>query len=201
MIHGSLIAIFAHYISELPELQQVVGEDNANTFIEEPTEGNLKECFSTMMNAPKEKIESALNDLMTRFSEMGVLFSFLIHLTFSSLLLSLTHPSVAPISHNLDIISSFFFFFLFLLSDAAKGNELLQDLFTTLHDKYPGDVGCFSIYLLNYLTLQPGQAMFLGPNIIHAYLFGGKWEHCFLGNEKCLVCLCMYKDRCCVHSH
>ncbi|XP_050719999.1 mannose-6-phosphate isomerase-like [Eriocheir sinensis] len=114
------------HLRELPELQQVVGEDNANTFIEEPTEGNLKECFSAMMNAPKEKIESALNDLITRFSEM----------------------------------------------DAAKGSELLQDLFMTLHDKYPGDVGCFSIYLLNYLTLQPGQAMFLGPNVIHAYLFG-----------------------------
>lgn len=45
----------------------------------------------------------------------------------------------------------------------------------TLHEKYPGDVGCFSIYLLNYLTLQPGEAMFLGPNVIHAYLQGGKY--------------------------
>ncbi|MPC35388.1 Mannose-6-phosphate isomerase [Portunus trituberculatus] len=115
------------HLTELPELQQVVGEENAKTFIEEPTEANLKSCFSTMMNAPKENIESALSDLLTRLAEM----------------------------------------------DSAKGDELLRDLFTTLHEKYPGDVGCFSIYLLNYLTLQPGQAMFLGPNIIHAYLFGG----------------------------
>ncbi|KAG7177073.1 mannose-6-phosphate isomerase-like [Homarus americanus] len=56
--------------------------------------------------------------------------------------------------------------------DASKGGELLHDLFLTLHEKYPGDVGCFSIYLLNYLTLQPGEAMFLGPNVIHAYLLG-----------------------------
>lgn len=71
--------ILLHCISELPELQQVVGEDAANTFIEEPTEGNLKECFSAMMNAPKEKIEAALNDLVARFSEMGVLLKLLTH--------------------------------------------------------------------------------------------------------------------------
>ncbi|XP_066941612.1 mannose-6-phosphate isomerase [Macrobrachium rosenbergii] len=56
--------------------------------------------------------------------------------------------------------------------DSSKGDELLRDLFLTLHEKYPGDVGCFSIYLLNYFTLQPGEAMFLGPNVIHAYLYG-----------------------------
>lgn len=114
------------HLRDLPELQQVVGEEAASAFIEEPTEANLKTCFSAMMNAPKDSIESALSDLLARLSEM----------------------------------------------DSAKGSELLRDLFMTLHDKYPGDVGCFSIYLLNYLTLQPGQAMFLGPNIIHAYLSG-----------------------------
>ncbi|XP_068226659.1 mannose-6-phosphate isomerase [Palaemon carinicauda] len=56
--------------------------------------------------------------------------------------------------------------------DSTKGAELLRDLFLTLHEKYPGDVGCFSIYLLNCFTLQPGEAMFLGPNVIHAYLYG-----------------------------
>lgn len=57
----------------------MVGDDAANHFIEEPSEEHLKECFSAMMNAPKEKIESALNDLVTRFSEMGVLFKLLNH--------------------------------------------------------------------------------------------------------------------------
>lgn len=56
-----------------------MGEDTANTFIEDPTEGNLKECFSAMMNAPKEKIESALSELQARFSEMGMSLKFLNH--------------------------------------------------------------------------------------------------------------------------
>lgn len=49
-----------------------MGEEAANTFIEEPTEENLKTCFSAMMNSPKDSIESALSDLLARLSEMGV---------------------------------------------------------------------------------------------------------------------------------
>ncbi|XP_026222165.1 mannose-6-phosphate isomerase [Anabas testudineus] len=46
------------------------------------------------------------------------------------------------------------------------------DLLLRLHSQYPGDIGCFSIYFLNYVVLDPGQAMFLGANEPHAYLYG-----------------------------
>jgi len=67
---------------------------------------------------------------------------------------------------------------------AGKVNQLRQriqessspqkqwSLFLTLSEQYPGDVGCFSVFLLNVMRLQPGQAMFLGPNVPHAYLSG-----------------------------
>jgi len=45
-------------------------------------------------------------------------------------------------------------------------------LFQRLHGQYPGDVGCFVIYFLNVLKLVPGESMFLGPNVPHAYLAG-----------------------------
>lgn len=51
---------------------------------------------------------------------------------------------------------------------ADQNAALLQ----TLHLTYPGDVGCFSIYFLNHLVLQPGEAMYLGTNEPHAYLHG-----------------------------
>lgn len=38
--------------------------------------------------------------------------------------------------------------------------------------RYPDDGGCFCAYFLNVVTLQPGEAMFLGPNEPHAYLAG-----------------------------
>lgn len=48
-----------------------------------------------------------------------------------------------------------------------------SELLFRLNSQFPGDVGCFCIYFLNHIVLQPGQAMFLGPNLPHAYLAGG----------------------------
>lgn len=42
-----------------------------------------------------------------------------------------------------------------------------------IHDDFPGDVGVFCIFLLNYVCLDPGQAMFMPANEPHAYLLGG----------------------------
>ena len=41
-----------------------------------------------------------------------------------------------------------------------------------LHEQYPGDVGVFCAYLLNYKQLAPGEALYLGANEPHAYLAG-----------------------------
>lgn len=57
------------------------------------------------------------------------------------------------------------------IQDRNSKSEL-DDLFLTLLSQYPGDVGCFVIYLVNYIKLNPGESLFLGPNIIHAYLEG-----------------------------
>ncbi|XP_018397217.1 PREDICTED: mannose-6-phosphate isomerase isoform X2 [Cyphomyrmex costatus] len=46
------------------------------------------------------------------------------------------------------------------------------DLLERLHNDYPGDVGCFTIYLFNYVTMLPGEAIYIGPNVPHAYLSG-----------------------------
>ena len=41
-----------------------------------------------------------------------------------------------------------------------------------LHQQYPGDVGVFCVYLLNYARLKPGEALFLAANEPHAYISG-----------------------------
>ena len=38
--------------------------------------------------------------------------------------------------------------------------------------EYPGDVGALSSYLLNRVTLLPGEALFMGDGEVHAYLKG-----------------------------
>jgi len=51
---------------------------------------------------------------------------------------------------------------------------LLEKLFNRLDSWFPNDVGCFCIYLLNYIQLSPGQAIYLGANEPHAYIYGGQ---------------------------
>ena len=48
----------------------------------------------------------------------------------------------------------------------------IRDLLLRLNSQFPGDVGCFCIYFMNHIILKPGQAMFLAPNLPHAYLDG-----------------------------
>lgn len=44
--------------------------------------------------------------------------------------------------------------------------------FKELNDRYPGDVGALASLLLNYIELEPGEALFLGAGRLHAYVSG-----------------------------
>ncbi|EOD54329.1 mannose-6-phosphate isomerase, class I [Aeromonas molluscorum] len=60
-----------------------------------------------------------------------------------------------------------------LLAFAANHqDEETFALVTSLSVQYPGDVGLFSPLLLNVVTLQPGEAMFLDACTPHAYVRG-----------------------------
>lgn len=50
------------------------------------------------------------------------------------------------------------------------------DLLLKLDSEFPGDRGCFAIYFLNVVHLEPGEAMFLEANLPHAYLSGDCME-------------------------
>lgn len=60
------------------------------------------------------------------------------------------------------------------LSKSEHSSTDLKNLIVRLNSQFPGDVGCFCIYFMNHIILKPGQAMFLAPNLPHAYLDGGK---------------------------
>ncbi|WP_342058225.1 mannose-6-phosphate isomerase, class I [Aeromonas sp. OTU364] len=55
---------------------------------------------------------------------------------------------------------------------AAHQDEETFALITALAAQYPGDVGLLSPLLLNVVTLQPGQAMYLDACTPHAYVRG-----------------------------
>ncbi|XP_017780883.1 PREDICTED: mannose-6-phosphate isomerase [Nicrophorus vespilloides] len=73
---------------------------------------------------------------------------------------------------NPDDVSSQLHVLLDTYKKQCKKKDELLDLILSLALDFPGDVGCFSPYFLNVISLKPGQAIFLGPNIPHAYISG-----------------------------
>ena len=57
---------------------------------------------------------------------------------------------------------------------ANEDGKELADLVVRLNEQFPGDIGLFVLFFLNYIKLNPEEAMFLHADDIHAYLSGGK---------------------------
>ena len=66
-----------------------------------------------------------------------------------------------------------------LLIDRAKNDGEFGDsrdlaqLLVELDLQFPQDVGLFCAFFLNYVKLNPGEAMFLRARDVHAYISGG----------------------------
>ncbi|ORY20727.1 mannose-6-phosphate isomerase [Neocallimastix californiae] len=48
----------------------------------------------------------------------------------------------------------------------------LDEVLIRIEKQYPGDVGIFSIFLLNFVSLKPGEGLYLAANEPHAYVSG-----------------------------
>ncbi|KAJ6581109.1 mannos-6-phosphate isomerase [Mycena capillaripes] len=57
----------------------------------------------------------------------------------------------------------------------AESQDIV-DLVIRLDSQFPGDIGIFCAFLLNYVHLKPGQAIFLGAGEPHAYISGDIME-------------------------
>jgi mannose-6-phosphate isomerase len=58
-------------------------------------------------------------------------------------------------------------------SHPTQDDDIAQ-LVLKLNEQFPGDIGIFCCFVLNYIRLDPGQAIFLGAGEPHAYIYGGK---------------------------
>jgi mannose-6-phosphate isomerase len=54
----------------------------------------------------------------------------------------------------------------------STSGSTLSSLVQRLNSQFPNDIGLFVFFFLNYVTLSPGEAMFLKADDIHAYLSG-----------------------------
>ncbi|KAM5368451.1 hypothetical protein ACJZ2D_009521 [Fusarium nematophilum] len=55
---------------------------------------------------------------------------------------------------------------------ASTPGEKLASLVKRLHGEFGDDIGLFVLFFLNFVTLEPGEALFLVADDIHAYISG-----------------------------
>ena len=60
-------------------------------------------------------------------------------------------------------------------STPTPGSKAFAELLPRLNGQFPNDIGLFVVFFLNYVELQPGEAMFLQADDIHAYISGGTY--------------------------
>lgn len=142
------LAEIAHFLSAVPALRQLVGEDEAKAFIatvrgqetddsSESTTQNkraLQSAFAALMKSEPQAIAAASKSLVADAETKGAEFA---------------DGGVESTS-----------------------GAVLAELVTRLNTQFPEDVGLFVLFFLNYVQLSPGEAMFLKADDIHAYVSG-----------------------------
>ncbi|EIW74209.1 mannose-6-phosphate isomerase [Coniophora puteana RWD-64-598 SS2] len=58
----------------------------------------------------------------------------------------------------------------------GAGLDNVRELVLRLNEQFPGDIGVFCVFVLNYVTMAPGEAIFLGAGEPHAYVSGDIME-------------------------
>ncbi|KAL0579898.1 Mannose-6-phosphate isomerase [Marasmius crinis-equi] len=54
----------------------------------------------------------------------------------------------------------------------ATSDAIEKEMVLRLNEQFPDDIGILCVFLLNHVTLQPGEAIFLGAGEPHAYVDG-----------------------------
>ncbi|RYP74125.1 hypothetical protein DL771_003183 [Monosporascus sp. 5C6A] len=138
----------AHFLSSVPALRELVGEDESKSFIatvrgqegdesSESTAQNkraLQSAFAALMKSSQEDVAKAAKALVADAEKRG--------------------------------------------EDFADGGvkstsgSTMSELVVRLNKQFPDDIGLFVLFFLNYVQLTPGEALFLQADDIHAYVSG-----------------------------
>lgn len=150
------LAEIAHFLKTVPPLADLVGHNNVSNFTSTAS-GHETTSDETQTKKNKEALQSAFSSLMTTAT-------------------SSPDKLKSASDHLLDLAQH-------QNSDFAAGGgpspnsgQELSDLIQRLNRQFPGDIGLFVLFFLNYIKLEVGEAMFLRADDIHAYLSGDIME-------------------------
>jgi mannose-6-phosphate isomerase len=132
-----------HFLETVKPLRTLVGEAEASQFIQAAKEESGDEA------AKKKALQKAFGGLMSSSSED-------IEKETASLV------ALAK-SEGADFAAG---------GVSSTKGDVLAELVTRLHGQFGSDIGIFVLFFLNFVTLQPGEALFLVADDIHAYVSG-----------------------------
>ena len=145
------LAEIAHFLSSVPSLRKLVGESSAKEF-----ESTIKGQETSSKPEDVDKNKKALRNA----------FEHLMNSTATDVEAAAKELVSSAESEGDDFAGS---------GGPSNGGKELADLIMRLNGQFPGDIGLFVLFFLNYIKMEPGEAMFLKADDIHAYLSGGKY--------------------------
>ncbi|EOD44222.1 putative mannose-6-phosphate isomerase protein [Neofusicoccum parvum UCRNP2] len=142
------LAEIAHFLANVPSFRKLVGEEAATNF-ENTVKGRETSTSEEDTRANKAALQKAFTSLMT--SE-------------ASAIEAAAQDLVSSAQSEGDGFAG-------SGGPSNTGGELAE-LVQRLSSQFPGDIGLFVLFFLNYVKLDVGEAMFLKADDIHAYLSG-----------------------------
>lgn len=147
------LAEIAHFLKTIPPLRKLVGEEDAKNF-ERTVQGKETSDKEEDVKANKKALQAIFTKVMN---------------TDKDILAAASKELLEAAKSEGDNFAG---------SGGPSPNtgKELADLVVRLDGQFPGDIGLFVQFFLNYVKLDVGEAMFLKADDIHAYLSGDIME-------------------------
>lgn len=142
------LAEIAHFFQNISSLRKLVGEDEAKNF-EDAVKGKETSDKEEDVKANKKALQSAFTKVMNTDKDALA--------PAAKELISAAKAEGSSFAGN---------------GGPSNDGQELADLVQRLDSQFPGDIGLFVQFFLNYVKLDIGEAMFLKADDIHAYLSG-----------------------------
>jgi len=142
------LAEIAHFLDSVPALRQLVGEANADEFAAtiKSTQGDESDEATAKNKAVLRNVFGAL--MSSSEADMTAAAQTLVE----------SAAGAGP-----DFAGG---------GVSATPGSVLAELVTRLHGQFGPDYGLFVLFFLNLIKMQPGEALFLRADDIHAYVSG-----------------------------
>ncbi|KAK4200918.1 mannose-6-phosphate isomerase [Triangularia verruculosa] len=137
------LAETSHFLEHVSALRQLVGEDRAQSFID------------TVKANPDDKAQNK--------KALQTVFGALLSSSEQDLATATESLVGAASSQGAEFAAG---------GVSSTSGSVLSELVTRLHGQFGSDYGLFVMFFLNFVTLSPGEALFLQADDIHAYISG-----------------------------